>query len=90
MKILEARFHPHSKKAGVPIPVARVVCDNARTLVEPIEVPVSRLQPFDAGALMRKLHFLVESATPRPFEQLKTLRSDFWSFAELPGHPSGD
>jgi hypothetical protein len=37
---------------------------------------------------MKKLTFLVESAMPQPFEQLSTLRSDFWSFAEVPTRPS--
>ena len=83
MRVLEARFHPHSKKSGTPVAVARVLCDRERTLIEPIEPLVARLEPFDTGALMKKLAFLVESAKPRPFEQLTTLRSDFWSFTEV-------
>jgi hypothetical protein len=83
MRVLEARFHPHSKKSGAPVAVARVLLDRERTLIEPIEPPLQRLEPFDTGALMRKLAFLVESAKPRPFEQLTTLRSEFWSFTEV-------
>ena len=83
MRVLEARFHPHSKKSGAPVAVARVLCDREQTLIEPVEPPPQRLEPFDAGALMKKLTFLVESAKPRPFEHLTTLRSDFWSFTEV-------
>jgi len=83
MKILEARFHPHSKKSGAPVAVARVLCDRDRTLIEPVEPPLRHLEPFDADALMKKLTFLVQSAKPRPFEQLTTLRSEFWSFTEV-------
>jgi hypothetical protein len=83
MRVLEARFHQHSKKSGAPIAVARVLCDEEQTHIEPIALPAQRLEPFDTGALMKKLTFLVESAKPRPFEQLTTLRSQFWSFTEI-------
>ena len=88
MRVLEARFHPHSKKRGVPVAVARVLCDEERAVIEPIEPSLQHVEPFDPGALMKKLTFLVESAMPQPFEQLSTLRSDFWSFAEVPTRPS--
>jgi len=88
MRVLEVRFHPHSKKSGSPVAVARVLCDQERTLIEPIEPPAQRLEPFDADALMKKLTFLVESAKPQPFEQLTTLRSEFWSFTEVPARYS--
>jgi hypothetical protein len=83
MKVLEACFHPRSKKCGAPLAVAHVLCDREQALIEPIEPPLQRLEPFDAGALMKKLSFLVESAKPSPFEQLTTLRSDFWSFTDV-------
>jgi hypothetical protein len=90
MKVLEARFHPHSKKGGAPVTIARVVCDREKVSVEPIAVLSRRLQPFDADALMKKLSFLIESAKPRPYEGLTTLRSDFWSFSEVTdGGPGG-
>jgi hypothetical protein len=88
MRVLEARFHPHSKKRGVPVAVARVLCDKERAVIEPIEPPLHRVEPFDPGALMKKLIFLVESAKPEPFEHLSALRSDFWSFTEVPLRPS--
>jgi hypothetical protein len=87
MRVLEARFHPHSKKNGLPVAVGRVLCDQEQARVEPFDLQLARLHPFDVGALMEKLRFLVESAKPRPYEQLTTLRSEFWSFAEI---SSGD
>lgn len=89
MKVLEVRFHPLSKKGGAPVAIARVVCDRDKTTVEPIAGTSRRLQPFDADALMRKLAFLIESAQPRPYEGLTTLRSDFWSFSEVADPPAG-
>jgi hypothetical protein len=85
MKVLEVRFHPHSKKAGAPVTIARVLCDRESAIVEPIAVVSRRLQPFDADALRKKLAFLIESAKPKPFEGLTALRSDFWSFLEVTG-----
>jgi hypothetical protein len=35
--------------------------------------------------LIAKLNFLVQTAIPRPYEGLTALRSDYWSFVELPG-----
>jgi hypothetical protein len=88
MKLLEARFHPRSKKAGAPIAVARVVCEDTTALVEPFELPARRLEPFDGNALMAKLNSLVESARPGPYEQLTTLKSEFWSFVDVAGDRS--
>ncbi|HEY7373187.1 MAG TPA: hypothetical protein VIF57_13575 [Polyangia bacterium] len=92
MKVLEVRFHPHTKKGGPPVAIARVLCEQEKAIVEPIEVTSRRLQPFDTDALMRKLAFLIESAKPRLYEGLTTLRSDFWSFSEVagPAAPRGD
>lgn len=79
------RFHPLTKKGGPPVAIARVLCEREKAIVEPIDVTSRRLQPFDADALMRKLAFLIESARPRLYEGLTTLRSDFWSFSEVGG-----
>ena len=88
MRILEARFHPHSKKSGAALPVARVSCDGARATIEPLPISRRQLRPFDPDGLIAKLNFLVQTAIPRPFEGLTTLRSDYWSFVELPGSPA--
>lgn len=67
------------------MPIARVLCDQQRTVVKPMDAGLRRLHPFDVDALMKKLAFLVESATPRPYEQLTTLQSEFWSFTDVSG-----
>jgi hypothetical protein len=83
MRVLEARFHPHSKRNGSPVAVALVLCDAEQTRVQPFDLHLGRLHPFDIDALMKKLTFLVESAKPSPYEHLTTLRSQFWSFADV-------
>jgi hypothetical protein len=83
MRVLEARFHPLSKQGGMPVTVARVLCDRERTFVEPMGTQTHPLHPFDGDALMKKVIYLVESAKPRPYEQLTALRSQFWSFTKV-------
>ena len=83
MKVLEVHFHPRSKKSGSPVTIARVLCHDERTHIEPMQPSVQRLGPFDTDALMRNLRFLVESAKPQPFERLTSLQSEFWSFTEI-------
>ena len=85
MRILEARFHPHSKKSGVALPVARLSCDGARVTIEALPISRRQLRPFDPDGLIATLNFLVQTAIPRPYEGLTALRSDYWSFVELPG-----
>jgi hypothetical protein len=83
--MLEARFHPHSKKSGVALPVARVSCDGARATIEALPISRRQLHPFDPDGLIAKLNFLVQTTIPRPYEGLTALRSDYWSFVEVPG-----
>jgi hypothetical protein len=83
MRVLEARFHPLSKQSGMPVAVARVLCDRERTVVEPIDPGPGPVPPFDGDALMKKVIYLVESAKPRPYEHLTALRSQFWSFTRV-------
>ena len=90
MRVLEVRFHPLTKKGGPPVAIARVLCEREKAIVEPLEVTSRRLQPFDADALMRKLAFLIDSAKPRLYEGLTTLRSDFWSFSDVAGPGPND
>jgi hypothetical protein len=87
VRILEARFHPHSKKAGVALAVARVSCDGARASIEALPISRRQLRPFDPDGLITKLNFLVHSALPRPYQGLVALRSDYWSFVEIAQDP---
>ena len=83
MRILEARFHPGSKARDGSVAVGRVLCDDDRVSIEPVEIPKRAVQPFDSEALLSKLRFLADSAVPHPFDMLVHLRSNFWSFVEL-------
>ena len=90
VKVLEARFHPHSKKSGAALPVARVSCDGTRVTIEALPISRRQLHPFDPNGLIAKLNFLVQTAIPRPYEGLTALRSDYWSFVEVPGSRAAD
>jgi hypothetical protein len=83
VRILEARFHPHSKKSDLALPVARLACDGPRVTIQPLPISRRQLRPFDPDGLIAKLNFLVQTAIPRPYEGLTTLRSDYWSFVDV-------
>ena len=86
VRILEARFHPHSKKSGVgSAGRAPVVRRRARDDRSRCRSRGDQLHPFDPNGLIAKLNFLVQTAIPRPYEGLTALRSDYWSFVDVPG-----
>ena len=78
-RILLARFHPLADDRQIVI-VGLVVCapDSAR-LHAP---PATGVFTAPAG-LLSKLRYLVEQAAPNPFDSLRQLRSQFWSFIEF-------
>jgi hypothetical protein len=88
---LEARFHPSSKSTDRFVVVGRVVCDQHRATIEPVEVPPNAVRPFDSARLHEKLEFLVMSVAADPCRSLLELRSGFWSFVEIamPGNDGG-
>ena len=51
MKVLEVRFHPHSKKAGAPVTIARVLCDREKAVVEPIAGEPDGIERRRAGGV---------------------------------------
>jgi len=83
MKVLEARFHPHSKAHDGSVVIGRVIRDEDRVFVEYANVSHREVRPFVLQALLDKLRFLVEPTTPVAFDLLKDFRSDFWSFVEV-------
>jgi hypothetical protein len=85
MKVLEARFHPHSKGGGTHVTVARVLCDGQQATVEAVSFPSRRIEPFEATAIFDRLNRLVGSAAPRPYTELTQLRSEFWTFVDVDG-----
>jgi hypothetical protein len=90
VRILEARFHPASKSGQGFVIVGRIRCDQQRATIEPTEVRPDAVKPFDATRLHQKLEFLVTSVTGDPFRSLLALKSEYWSFAEVPSDGEDD
>ena len=64
--------------------IGRVLCDGGRVRIEVAEVPPLAVRPFDARRLHEKLEFLVMSFARERCDGLLGLRSEFWSFIEIP------
>ena len=78
-RVLLARFHPLADDSQVVV-VALVVCGpGGASLQEP---PLTGAFSASAG-LLSKVRYLIERAAPNPFESLRKLRSQFWSFIEF-------
>jgi hypothetical protein len=83
MRVLEARFHPQQKAGGEFIVVGHVVWDGtgARPIVQPSQALLARSEP---ATLLSKLQYLVGAGGQEAFDRLQVLRSQFWSFVEIP------
>ncbi len=85
VKVLLARFHPLADDSQIVV-VGRVICDggtarlDAATLTGVFSAPAS---------LLIKLRYLIERAAPEPFDRLRKLRSQFWSFVDVSHDPRG-
>lgn len=78
-RVLLARFHPLADDRQVVV-VGLVVCaPDGASLQAP---PLTGVFTASAG-LLSKLRYLIERAAPNPFESLRKLRSQFWSFIEF-------
>jgi len=89
MRVLEARFYPQRIGDEDFIVVAHVVWDgdHDRPSVRPSPSPMGSQDP---ATMLAKLQFLVESSAPETFSRLKALKSQFWSFVEVPlSEPAG-
>ncbi|HXU62749.1 MAG TPA: hypothetical protein VN962_13660 [Polyangia bacterium] len=89
MRVLEARFHPQQKTGGEFIVVGHVVWDHEdrRPVVQPSTALMTRSEP---ATLLSKLQYLVSTSGQQGFDRLQLLRSQFWSFVEIPqSSPSG-
>ncbi len=89
MRVLEARFHPQQKAGGEFIVVGHVVwdSDDRRPVVQPSRALMARSEP---ATLLSKLQYLVSTSGQQGFDRLQLLRSQFWSFVEIPqSSPSG-
>jgi hypothetical protein len=83
LRVLEARFHPQQKTAGDFIVVGHVVWEgeDGRPIVQPSSTLLTRAEP---ATLLSKLQYLVSLDGAASFERLQVLRSQFWSFVEVP------
>ena len=83
LRVLEARFHPRQKTGGDFIVVGHVVwqSEDGRAVVQPSSALLSRAEP---ATLLSKLQYLVSLDGAASFERLQVLRSQFWSFVEVP------
>ena len=83
LRVLEARFHPQQKIGGDFIVVGHVVweTEDGRAVVQPSSALLSRAEP---ATLLSKLQYLVALNGAASFERLQVLRSQFWSFVEVP------
>lgn len=81
--MLEARFHPRQKAGGDFIVVGHVVWEGERErpVVQPSSALLTRGEP---ATLLSKLQYLVSLNGQGAFERLQVLRSQFWSFVEVP------
>jgi hypothetical protein len=89
VRVLEARFHPQQKGLGEFVVVGHVVWEEARAhpVVQPSSALLMRSEP---ATLLSKLQYLVSVNGCGSFERLQLLRSQFWSFVEVPlVSPSG-
>lgn len=94
LRVLEARFHPRQKSGGDFIVVGHVVWEGEKDgqpdghpVVQPSSTLLTRGEP---ATLLSKLQYLVSINGRESFERLQVLRSQFWSFVEVPlVSPSG-
>ena len=89
LRVLEARFHPRQKSGGDFIVVGHVVWEGEgrHPVVQPSSALLTRSEP---ATLLSKLQYLVSINGRESFERLQVLRSQFWSFVEVPlVSPSG-
>jgi hypothetical protein len=87
MRVLEARFHPHTGK-GHFVVIAHVIWEGDVARAMPTLEPAASLRDFGAPSMMlAKLHFLVASSMPEAFTRLQVLKSQFWSFVEVDAEP---
>jgi hypothetical protein len=79
MRVLEARFHPERKSKPEFVVVGHLLWDDLRRwrpLIQPAATTSS-------GPLVSKLLYLLNMTKPDSFDQLQSLRSEFWSFVDV-------
>ncbi|HEY4392783.1 MAG TPA: hypothetical protein VGP64_01920 [Polyangia bacterium] len=88
--MLEARFHPRQKSGGDFIVVGHVVWEGEKDVHPVVQPSTTLLTRSEPATLLSKLQYLVSINGRESFERLQVLRSQFWSFVEVPlVSPSG-
>jgi hypothetical protein len=82
MRVLEARFHPRRKDESEFVVVGRLVWSKAEQSERPIFQPSRASSVPDATAI--KLRYFLAMTAPDCFHGLQNLRSEYWSFVEIP------
>jgi hypothetical protein len=81
MRVLEARFYPERKSKPEFVLVGRLVWNDERRRGRPLFEPAPRTS---SGPLLSKLLYLLNLTKPDSFDELQSLRSEFWAFIEVP------
>jgi hypothetical protein len=85
MKVLEARFHPGKRTGDIFVVVGRVCCNGRGAVITPGQPPSRSTANIrlDFTAMVEKLRYLVRASGTKPFEKLRQLHSEYWSFIEV-------
>ena len=84
MRKLEARFHPLEKQGQGYIVVGHVTWPETPAEADPQVEPAPSLVRASAPATMlATLRHLVRMTSPKSFERLESLRSQYWSFVRV-------
>lgn len=87
--MLEARFHPEKRGGREFVVVAHLVWAGSPDGQLPIVQPfASSLPDLSPATMLSKLRYLVSITSPESFQGLQTLRSQYWSFVEVPAEPA--
>jgi hypothetical protein len=77
--VLLARFHPFADDSQIVV-VGRVICVGTEAWLDPASLAGLFAAP---ASMILKLRYLIERSAPEPFERLRGLRSQFWSFVDV-------
>ena len=80
MRVLEARFYPERKGNADFIVVGSLIWNERRARGRPLVQPAPTTT---SSPLLSKLLYLLNLTKPNSFDQLQSLRSEFWSFIEV-------
>jgi len=84
MRILEARFAIDKRRRKRYVVIGRVYCSGRRALISPTTGACEAVHMDIAlCSMVEKLCYLLRNSGANPFDGLRSLRSDFWTFVEV-------